>query len=162
MIRIAVLDDHPAVLAGLERLAEKAPDLFPVATVETQEALWRELDRCTPDVVVVDCDLARGDGLAVCQRPKRRAPAVRRRLLRPVGGEGGEPLAAEQLPEACVRDAGIRDPRTAAEIPRARSTSRRSTSVSTRDTKKLATDAIGSSRATRSSRPSRKAVATAV
>jgi DNA-binding NarL/FixJ family response regulator len=78
MIRVAILDDHPAVLAGLERVAATAPDLMAVATALTPEALWRELDLRSADVVVVDYDLARGDGLAVCQRLKERPrpPAV--------------------------------------------------------------------------------------
>jgi DNA-binding NarL/FixJ family response regulator len=73
VIRIAVLDDHPAVLAGLERLVQRAEDMEPVAFVEMQERLWEKLDRCSVDVVVVDYDLARGDGLAVCLRLKERA-----------------------------------------------------------------------------------------
>lgn len=72
MTRIAVLDDHPAVLAGLERLVQRAEDLEPVAFVETPERLGEELDRCSADLVVVDYDLARGDGLAVCLRLKER------------------------------------------------------------------------------------------
>jgi DNA-binding NarL/FixJ family response regulator len=77
MIRIAVLDDHPAVLGGLQRLAERVPDLEPVAFVETEEALRRALDQRSADVVVVDYDLARGNGLAVCQRLKEHSPAPR-------------------------------------------------------------------------------------
>jgi DNA-binding NarL/FixJ family response regulator len=78
VIRVAVLDDHPAVLAGLQRLVERAPDLVPVAFVETQEALRHELDGSHADVVVVDYDLARGDGLSVAQRLKElpRPPGV--------------------------------------------------------------------------------------
>jgi DNA-binding NarL/FixJ family response regulator len=72
VIRIAILDDHPAVLAGLQRLAATEPDLVAVAAAETPKGLWRELDRCRADVVVVDYDLARGDGLAVCQQLKQR------------------------------------------------------------------------------------------
>ena len=72
VIRIAVLDDHPAVLAGLERLVQRAEDLHPVAFVETQKELRERLERRTADVVVVDYDLARGDGLAVCLRLKER------------------------------------------------------------------------------------------
>jgi DNA-binding NarL/FixJ family response regulator len=72
VIRIAVLDDHPAVLAGLQRLVERAPDLLPVATVTDQEALWGALDHTPADIVVVDYDLSRGDGLEVCRRLKER------------------------------------------------------------------------------------------
>jgi DNA-binding NarL/FixJ family response regulator len=78
VIRIALLDDHPAVLAGLQRLVEADPGLSLLVAVETEEALWRQLDRTRPDVVVSDYDLARGDGLALCQRLKERPrpPAV--------------------------------------------------------------------------------------
>jgi two-component system, NarL family, response regulator DevR len=72
MIRVAVLDDHPAVLAGLRRLIDRSSDLEPVAFVQTHRELMGALDRSSADVVVVDYDLARGDGLAVCQRLKGR------------------------------------------------------------------------------------------
>jgi len=72
MIRVAVLDDHPAVLAGLRRLIERSADLEPVAFVETDRELTGTLDERSADVVVVDYDLGRGDGLAVCQRLKAR------------------------------------------------------------------------------------------
>ena len=75
MIRVAVLDDHPAVLGGLQRLVERAEGLRPVAFAGTYDELRRDLDRDAADVVVVDYDLARGDGLAVCQRLKARRPA---------------------------------------------------------------------------------------
>lgn len=48
VIRIALLDDHPAVLAGLQRLVEAPPGLSLLAAVETEEALWRQLDRTGP------------------------------------------------------------------------------------------------------------------
>lgn len=73
MIAIAVLDDHPAVRTGLERLVERAAGLAPVACVGHQDELWPRLDAGRVDVVVVDYDLARGDGLSVCLRLKERA-----------------------------------------------------------------------------------------
>jgi DNA-binding NarL/FixJ family response regulator len=88
MIRIAVLDDHPAVLGGLQRLAERTPDLVPVAFVETEEALRHELDQRVADVVVVDYDLARGNGLIVCQQLKERSPAPRVVIYSAYAGPG--------------------------------------------------------------------------
>jgi two-component system, NarL family, response regulator DevR len=78
VIRIALLDDHPAVLAGLQRLVEAEPDLSLLAAAETEEALLQRLEHARPGVIVSDYDLARGDGLAVCQRLKEspRPPAV--------------------------------------------------------------------------------------
>ena len=78
MLRIALLDDHPAVLAGLRRLIELQRDLTVIAAAPTAAELARRLDGAQADVLVLDYDLARGDGLSHCQRIKRRSrpPAV--------------------------------------------------------------------------------------
>jgi len=78
MLRIALLDDHPAVLAGLRRLIDSEPDLTVAAAASTAHELARELDGVRPDVLVLDHDLARDDGLAHCRRIKSRPqpPAV--------------------------------------------------------------------------------------
>ena len=78
MLRIALLDDHPAVLAGLRRLIDSEPDLTVAAVASTPHELAHELDGLRPDVLVLDYDLARNDGLAHCHRIKSRPnpPAV--------------------------------------------------------------------------------------
>jgi DNA-binding NarL/FixJ family response regulator len=78
VIHVAVLDDHPAVLAGLQRLLERTDDLVPTAAVASPEALFDELQRHRADVAILDYDLSRGDGLTLCRRLKERArpPAV--------------------------------------------------------------------------------------
>jgi DNA-binding NarL/FixJ family response regulator len=78
MLRIALLDDHPAVLAGLRRLIDAEPDLSVAAVAESAPELARELDGLRPDVLILDYDLIRADGLAHCRRIKSRAhpPAV--------------------------------------------------------------------------------------
>ena len=78
MPRVAILDDHPAVLAGLRRLIESAADLTVVAAAPSAAALATQLHGTRPDVLVLDYDVTRGDGLARCQRIKsrRRPPAV--------------------------------------------------------------------------------------
>jgi DNA-binding NarL/FixJ family response regulator len=78
MLRIALLDDHPAVLAGLRRLIDSEPDLTVVAAASTAHELAHELDGLRPDVLVLDYNLARDDGLAQCRRIKSRPqpPAV--------------------------------------------------------------------------------------
>ncbi len=78
MLRIALLDDHPAVLAGLRRLIDSEPDLTVAAAASTAHELAKELDGLRPDVLVLDYDLTREDGLAHCRRIKSRPqpPAV--------------------------------------------------------------------------------------
>ena len=84
MIRVAVLDDHPLVLASLEGLLQDAADLQPVIAAADGQQLWRQLDDARPGVVVLDYDLARGDGLTLCQRLKDcvRPPVLTRRESR--------------------------------------------------------------------------------
>jgi two-component system response regulator DevR len=78
MICVAILDDHPAVLAGMRRLIEAEPDLYVAAAAPTAPELARRLGGVRPDVLVLDFDIARGDGLAHCRRIKNRPapPAV--------------------------------------------------------------------------------------
>jgi DNA-binding NarL/FixJ family response regulator len=78
MLRVALLDDHPAVLAGLRRLIDSEPDLTVAAVASTAHELAQALNGLRPDVLVLDYDLTRDDGLAHCCRIKSRpqSPAV--------------------------------------------------------------------------------------
>jgi DNA-binding NarL/FixJ family response regulator len=73
MIRVALLDDHPAVLTGLLRLLQPAADVQVVAAEPGAVALARALNRRRADVVVTDYQPERGDALALCSRIKSRA-----------------------------------------------------------------------------------------
>jgi two-component system response regulator DevR len=78
MLRVAILDDHPAVLAGLRRLIDAEADLTVVAVAASPPDLARELNGLRPDVLILDYDLSADDGLAHCRRIKSRPdpPAV--------------------------------------------------------------------------------------
>jgi len=72
MIRLTLLDDHPAVLVGLQRLLAPAHDMEVLAAAADEVTLARELDGRRPDVLIVDYDPGRGDALALCRRVKAR------------------------------------------------------------------------------------------
>jgi two-component system response regulator DevR len=72
MLRIAILDDHPAVLAGLRRLIEAEHDMAVVAAAATPAELAKQIDGIRVDVLVLDYDLPDADGLAYCRRVKSR------------------------------------------------------------------------------------------
>ncbi len=76
-LRVLAVDDHPAVLLGLQRVLGNEPDLDPVALADERELLSTLRDEHI-DVVVLDYDLAHRDGLAQCLRIKQHAdpPAV--------------------------------------------------------------------------------------
>jgi DNA-binding NarL/FixJ family response regulator len=80
MVRLGVLDDHPAVLAGLRRVLEPARGIEVLAAAPDEVALARELRGRRIDVLVLDYDPTRGDALALCRRIKGR-PAGPRILI---------------------------------------------------------------------------------
>ena len=78
MIHVALLDDHPAILAGLRRLIEHEPDLLIVGAAPNAPELARQMSEQRADVLILDDDLEHSDGLSHCRRIKDRphAPAV--------------------------------------------------------------------------------------
>jgi DNA-binding NarL/FixJ family response regulator len=78
MIRVAVLDDHPAVRAGLGAILAPEPDLVSVGYAADEEELWPLLRRTRPSVVVLDVHHPGRDGLALCLKIKSelQPPAV--------------------------------------------------------------------------------------
>jgi DNA-binding NarL/FixJ family response regulator len=86
--RIVVLDDHPAVRLGLERVLQREPGFRLVAALEDQRHLIDLVDRQSVDVVLLDFELARGDGLALCQRLKQRDQPPRVLIYSAYAGPG--------------------------------------------------------------------------
>ena len=77
MIRLALLDDHEAVLAGLRRCLDSDPGLEVLAAAPDPASLARRLNGRRPDVLVLDYDPWRGDALALSWRLKCRSGAPR-------------------------------------------------------------------------------------
>src|SRR4051812_1681031 len=77
-IRVVVVDDHEAVRTGLERVFERSPGFESVSALADDRDLFALLQREQVDVVVLDHDLERTDGLSLCLRIKQRraSPAV--------------------------------------------------------------------------------------
>ena len=79
MIRIVIVDDHPALRTGLDTVLASEPGLVPVGSAGSPGELWPMLTARRPDVVLLDYHLPGGeDGLQVCRRIKSRllAPKV--------------------------------------------------------------------------------------
>jgi DNA-binding NarL/FixJ family response regulator len=77
-IRVLVVDDHPAVRAGLEALLVGERGFECVATLADAGRLLDWIGEIRPDVVVLDYALGADDGLTTCFRVKQRdsPPAV--------------------------------------------------------------------------------------
>jgi DNA-binding NarL/FixJ family response regulator len=70
VIRILIVDDHPAVRRGLVSALRSEPGLVSIGVAEGMAAALAEAERSTPDVALVDYQLADGDGLILCHRLK--------------------------------------------------------------------------------------------
>jgi DNA-binding NarL/FixJ family response regulator len=78
MIRLVVVDDHPALRAGLRTVLESEPGLvFAGESNGEEESLWPVLNRARPDLVLLDYHLPRSDGMQLCYRIKQDVPAPR-------------------------------------------------------------------------------------
>ena len=78
MIGVLVIDDHPAVRAGLADVLRSEPGLSCLATAETAEDGIDAARRTEPSVVVADYELPDRDGLTLCSDLKAlpNAPGV--------------------------------------------------------------------------------------
>jgi len=68
MIRIALLDRHPAVHAGIRATVDAHPGLAFAGAAAVRHQLWPLLHRTRPDVLVVEHVPGVADGLGVCLR----------------------------------------------------------------------------------------------
>jgi DNA-binding NarL/FixJ family response regulator len=71
-LSVLVVDDHPALRAGLEQLLDHEAAYRLIGAVSSEAELAIALRRQRPDVVVMDYALTRGDGLSACFRLKQR------------------------------------------------------------------------------------------
>jgi DNA-binding NarL/FixJ family response regulator len=77
-IRTLIVDDHPAMRAGVAAVLEQEDDISVVGAATGGRQMWRTLGSTEPDVVLMDFDLDGEDGVILCHRLKRRldAPGV--------------------------------------------------------------------------------------
>lgn len=71
-IRTFIVDDHPAMRAGVAAVLDQEEDIAVVGAATGGRQLWRMLGAADPDVVLMDFDLDGEDGVILCHRLKRR------------------------------------------------------------------------------------------
>lgn len=75
--KILVVDDHPIVYEGLEKLFSRERDLRIAGYAEDSEGAMRAVERIKPELVIVDISLAEGvSGLELIKVLKRRYPKL--------------------------------------------------------------------------------------
>jgi DNA-binding NarL/FixJ family response regulator len=76
-IRTLIVDDHPAMRAGVAAIIGQEPDLMVAGSASGARQLWPTLKRADPDVVLMDFALDGVDGVILCHRLKRQPGAPR-------------------------------------------------------------------------------------
>lgn len=77
-IKVLVVDDHPAVRAGLQALIGAEPDMRATGEASDEFTLLSAVRRFEPDVVLLDYKLPGTNGIVLCRRLKAQlnAPKV--------------------------------------------------------------------------------------
>ena len=77
LIRLLVVDDHPVVRTGLQRMHELEPRIQIVGEAATMQSAIEAALRLAPDVILMDVRLPDGDGIEACRRIKVILPETR-------------------------------------------------------------------------------------
>ncbi len=73
-IRIVIVDDHEVVRLGLRALIESDAAMEVVSEAGTAKEALESVERCKPDIVILDIRLPDRDGLDVCRDIRSRYP----------------------------------------------------------------------------------------
>jgi len=76
-IRIALVDDHPVVLAGIRALLLGVPDVELVGEANTGAGGLKAICECSPDIAVIDLSLPDFSGMELARRLSKRCPEVK-------------------------------------------------------------------------------------
>ncbi len=80
-VRVMVVDDHDVVRKGIRALLAETQDLELVAEADGMRQAIDNVERMTPDVVVMDVRLANDNGIEVTRDIRTRRPSVRVLML---------------------------------------------------------------------------------
>jgi len=73
-VRLMLVDDHSIVREGLVSILQTEPDFLVVAQAESGDDALRQLDRVTPDVVLLDLNMPGMPGIEACRSIVERSP----------------------------------------------------------------------------------------
>ncbi len=84
-IRVAVVDDHPLVRAGVSSMLQAAGGIEIVAEASDGPEAIRQAELLKPDIMLLDIRLSGASGIDVCEKLRHRAPHTKVILLTSFG-----------------------------------------------------------------------------
>lgn len=76
-IRLYIVDDHPAICAGVIRIVSAVPEIEVVGTAGDGVTAVQQIADLLPDVVLLDICLPRMNGIAVARELRTQAPQTK-------------------------------------------------------------------------------------
>ena len=77
LIKLLLVDDHPVVRSGLQRIQELEPRITIVGEAATMQSAIEAARRLSPDVILMDVRLPDGNGVEACRQIKVFLPEAR-------------------------------------------------------------------------------------
>jgi DNA-binding NarL/FixJ family response regulator len=74
--RVLIVDDHPIVRQGLQRLIDQEEDLAVCGEAESVREARAAIKELNPDAIIVDISLKQGDGLELVRDARAHFPAL--------------------------------------------------------------------------------------
>lgn len=76
-VRIALVDDHPVVLAGIRALLQGVPEVELVGEANTAATGLKAICESAPDIAVIDLSLPDTSGMELARQIRRQCPEVK-------------------------------------------------------------------------------------
>ena len=77
MIRLAIAEDHQAIIDGLSLLFQYDDDIKVVATANDGETLLKSIDAKQPDIVITDIRMPKMDGITLTKQIVQKYPKIK-------------------------------------------------------------------------------------
>jgi DNA-binding NarL/FixJ family response regulator len=81
MIRVMLVDDHTVLRDGIRSILEIEPDISLVGVAENGEGILIKINDCSPDVIILDINLPKQNGIELISLIKKDYPACRVLIL---------------------------------------------------------------------------------
>lgn len=76
-MKVFIIDDHPIVLEGLQKLLESRENIEVTGIYDEGEAALAALDVQVPDAMLMDINLPDINGILLCQKVRHKCPSVK-------------------------------------------------------------------------------------